>query len=238
MTAEIPIEQLAVGDVVVVRPHTRIAADGFVITGFSSVDEASVTGESMPVDKRAVDDPAAAAAAPEQLPASARVYAGTINGAAGAATLQTQLTTLFSSATAFQSRSVRTTDATVNGATIEGSAITASDTDGTLLEGLAGAAGSSLNFSYQGNAIKTTGNFATGVSIDWNGVLLANGIGNGFHMTGNDSIGYSITTHGPALAQISLGNNVMYMDGDDNIVNGTILMRKGENPSLVLEGVK
>ncbi|BBZ67238.1 ATPase [Mycolicibacterium insubricum] len=81
VTAEIPIEQLAVGDVVVVRPHTRIAADGFVITGFSSVDEASVTGESMPVDKRAVDDPAAAAAAPEQLPASARVYAGTINGA-------------------------------------------------------------------------------------------------------------------------------------------------------------
>lgn len=44
------------------------------------------------------------------------------------------------------------------------------------------------------------------------------------------------------IAEIDIGyqqrQGMVGMDGDDNIVNGTILMRKGENPSLVLEGVK
>ncbi len=55
--------QLVAGDVIVVRPGERVAADGTVIDGASSVDEALLTGEPMPVDK--------AAGSP--------VYAGTLN---------------------------------------------------------------------------------------------------------------------------------------------------------------
>ena len=48
---EIPTEQLAVGDRVVVRPGEQIAVDGSVVAGRSAVDQAVLTGESMPVDK-------------------------------------------------------------------------------------------------------------------------------------------------------------------------------------------
>ena len=48
---EIPIEQLERGDVFVVRPGERIAADGEVVSGSSAVDESMLTGESMPVAK-------------------------------------------------------------------------------------------------------------------------------------------------------------------------------------------
>lgn len=78
---EVPVEDLQVGDVVVVRPNVRLAADGFVVAGSSSVDQAPVTGESVPVDKVSVADVMAAAKAPEEVDASSRVYAGTINGA-------------------------------------------------------------------------------------------------------------------------------------------------------------
>ena len=77
---EVPVEELAVGDTIIARPNTRIPGDGFVVRGTSSVDQAPVTGESVPVDKRAVDDPADAARRPERLAAEHRVYAGTING--------------------------------------------------------------------------------------------------------------------------------------------------------------
>lgn len=80
-TVEVPVEQLRVGDVVVIRPNVRIAADGFVVAGTSSVDQAPVTGESVPVDKLPVTDVRQASAAPEQVDSSSRVYAGTINGA-------------------------------------------------------------------------------------------------------------------------------------------------------------
>ncbi|WP_207791894.1 heavy metal translocating P-type ATPase [Siccirubricoccus phaeus] len=77
---EMPVEELAVGDTVVVRPNARIPADGFVVRGASSVDQAPVTGESVPVDKRAVDDPDRAALRPDRLGAEHRIFAGTING--------------------------------------------------------------------------------------------------------------------------------------------------------------
>lgn len=46
-----PIEKLAVGDRVLVRPGDRVSADGVVRTGHSAVDQAPITGESMPVEK-------------------------------------------------------------------------------------------------------------------------------------------------------------------------------------------
>ena len=53
---DVPIDQLQVGDVVIVRPGETIATDGLVIAGDSAVDEAMLTGESMPVEKGAGDD--------------------------------------------------------------------------------------------------------------------------------------------------------------------------------------
>ncbi|WP_328589583.1 heavy metal translocating P-type ATPase [Nonomuraea aridisoli] len=55
---------LRVGDVILVRPGERIGADGRVTAGTSDVDQANITGESLPVDKQAGDD----------------VFAGTLNG--------------------------------------------------------------------------------------------------------------------------------------------------------------
>lgn len=77
---EILAEQLKVGDVVIVRPNERLPADGFVIKGESAVNQAPVTGESIPVDKEPVSDVAAARAKPDAVAAASRVFAGTING--------------------------------------------------------------------------------------------------------------------------------------------------------------
>lgn len=78
---EVPVEQLIVGDRVVVRPDERIPADGFVAKGTSAVDQAPVTGESVPVDKQPVADADAALHNPFALPPEHRVFAGTLNGA-------------------------------------------------------------------------------------------------------------------------------------------------------------
>ncbi len=67
----VPVEELKVGDLVLVRPGERIPTDGEVIEGISEVDEAMLTGESMPVIKRPGD----------------KVIGGCINGV-GAFTLQ------------------------------------------------------------------------------------------------------------------------------------------------------
>jgi Cu+-exporting ATPase len=53
---EIPIEQVQEGDVIVIRPGERIATDGIVIEGSSSIDESAITGESIPVDKKNGDE--------------------------------------------------------------------------------------------------------------------------------------------------------------------------------------
>ena len=52
---EIPVEQVTVGDIVVVRPGQAIPVDGKIIEGFSAVDESAITGESIPVDKQVGD---------------------------------------------------------------------------------------------------------------------------------------------------------------------------------------
>ena len=62
-TTEVPAERLAVGAVVLVRPGDRIPADGIILEGSSEVDEAPVTGESVPKRKGVEDE----------------VFAGTIN---------------------------------------------------------------------------------------------------------------------------------------------------------------
>jgi Cu+-exporting ATPase len=53
---EIAIEEVIVGDTVVVRPGDRMPVDGEIVQGESAVDESMVTGESMPVDKRPGDE--------------------------------------------------------------------------------------------------------------------------------------------------------------------------------------
>ncbi|MBX3012851.1 MAG: cadmium-translocating P-type ATPase [Caldilineaceae bacterium] len=60
----VPVEELQLGDRVLVRPGERLPIDGTVISGNSSLDQSPITGESIPVQKQK-DDP---------------VYAGTING--------------------------------------------------------------------------------------------------------------------------------------------------------------
>ncbi len=78
-TIEVPVEDLAVGDTVIVRPDERLPADGFVVSGESGVDQSPVTGESIPVDKRPVTDPDNVDD-PDALDPAHRVFAGTING--------------------------------------------------------------------------------------------------------------------------------------------------------------
>ena len=53
---DVPIDQLKVGDIVLVRPGETIATDGLVLAGSSAVDESMLTGESIPVEKNAGDD--------------------------------------------------------------------------------------------------------------------------------------------------------------------------------------
>lgn len=95
-TSEVPVEQLVVGDIVIVKTNERIAADGFVVKGQSSVNQAPITGESVPVDKQPVDDPETVAVNPAKLPPENRVFAGTINESGS---LEIQVTQLASEST-------------------------------------------------------------------------------------------------------------------------------------------
>lgn len=74
---EVPIELLVIGDVILVKPNTKIAADGIVIEGESMVNQASITGESLPVSKTPSD---AEGLRFEKIKPEHRVFSGTING--------------------------------------------------------------------------------------------------------------------------------------------------------------
>jgi P-type Cu+ transporter len=53
---EIPLEQVVVGDILLIKPGEKIPVDGKIIEGTSAIDESMLTGESVPVDKSAGDD--------------------------------------------------------------------------------------------------------------------------------------------------------------------------------------
>ena len=61
---QVRVDEIQPGDIVLVRAGERVPADGVVVEGYSAVDEASITGESIPKEKQA----------------GSQVYAGTING--------------------------------------------------------------------------------------------------------------------------------------------------------------
>ncbi len=52
---EIPIEEVKVGEIIIIRPGEKIPVDGEIIDGFSGIDESMITGESMPVSKKVGD---------------------------------------------------------------------------------------------------------------------------------------------------------------------------------------
>ncbi len=54
--SEVPVEMVKVNDVVIVRPGEKVPVDGIVVEGYSSVDQSAVTGESIPVGKKAGDE--------------------------------------------------------------------------------------------------------------------------------------------------------------------------------------
>ena len=77
--SELPIEELILGDIIIVKPNSKISADGAVVKGESSVNQAPITGESVPVDKSPVADPEKNYD-DKELKAENKVFAGTING--------------------------------------------------------------------------------------------------------------------------------------------------------------
>lgn len=76
----LPVGQLVIGDVVIVKPGDRLPVDGVIIRGTSSVDQSAITGESIPVSKHPHD----------------QVFAGTINGGGA---LEVEVTKLASEST-------------------------------------------------------------------------------------------------------------------------------------------
>ena len=79
-TVEVGIEELQVGDIIVVRPNSKISADGVIVKGNSSVDQAPITGESVPVDKTPIENPDKEYTSKSNIPNENRVFSGTING--------------------------------------------------------------------------------------------------------------------------------------------------------------
>ena len=53
---KVPIEEVKVGDIVIVKPGEKIPVDGIITEGYSAIDESMITGESMPVEKKTGDE--------------------------------------------------------------------------------------------------------------------------------------------------------------------------------------
>jgi len=53
---EVPISEVEIGDIVVVKPGAQVPVDGTIISGYTAIDEAMLTGESLPVDKKIGDE--------------------------------------------------------------------------------------------------------------------------------------------------------------------------------------
>lgn len=79
-TEEVGIEKLTIGDIIVVKPNSKISADGVVVDGQSSVNQAPITGESVPVDKVPVENVEQDYSEVDDIKDENRVFAGTING--------------------------------------------------------------------------------------------------------------------------------------------------------------
>ena len=79
-TEEVGIEELSRGDIIVVKPNSKISADGVVVSGNSSVNQAPITGESVPVDKVPVEDPEKDWSQEDDIKDENRAFSGTING--------------------------------------------------------------------------------------------------------------------------------------------------------------
>lgn len=77
---EVLVEELEVGQHIIVRPNSVIGADGVVIEGNSAVNESAITGESMPVDKYAFPDDIRKMKDFSRVDLNNKVFAGTING--------------------------------------------------------------------------------------------------------------------------------------------------------------
>jgi Cd2+/Zn2+-exporting ATPase len=78
---EIRIEELILGDIIIIKPNSKIPADGVVVKGDGSVNQAPITGESVPVDKLPVPDTNKDYSKETNIKPEYRVFAGTINGA-------------------------------------------------------------------------------------------------------------------------------------------------------------
>ena len=76
---EVKIEELIVGDVIIVKPNSKVAADGVIVAGSGFINQAPITGESMPADKQPVENPEDMFDL-QTLPDENRAFAGTING--------------------------------------------------------------------------------------------------------------------------------------------------------------
>lgn len=75
---EVSVDSLKLGDIVVVRPNSNIPIDGVVVKGESAVNQAPITGESVPVDKQPATNEVSKSF--EHISNKHKVFAGTING--------------------------------------------------------------------------------------------------------------------------------------------------------------
>lgn len=78
-TREIAVTNLKINDIIVVQPNTKISADGVVIKGSTSVNQAAITGESIPVDKVPISSGGEVLGF-ENVEKENKVFTGTING--------------------------------------------------------------------------------------------------------------------------------------------------------------